>query len=279
MAGKENSRLSRTFHQTFIPEKIYLGALLKYAANQGIYDAQEIAAETGIPTGASSGKAIPTADYCRGMRLVEVFKDGSALRLKLSPLGRTILLEDRFFRESLTQWVAHLNLCQKDGGAETWYQIFWNNSQIFGERFSREMMDSRLASTLGTKEAKNWNPTINMYADPVSFQQCGAIREEKKELFRKKAPLNPSFVFGYAAWLAEGIEQNQATGYQVAIHELEQFCGFRSITCWNSNESQQVLEMMERKGLIVVDRHMTPWIVTMKYRSIDLWKRLYEDFI
>ena len=62
----KNNRLAKNFHRTFIPEKQYLGAILKYAAESGPYDMQAIADATGIPTGKSSGKAIPTADYAIG---------------------------------------------------------------------------------------------------------------------------------------------------------------------------------------------------------------------
>ena len=50
------SRLPVTFHRTFVPERHYLSALLRFAS-QGIEGTnQEISLETGIPMGGSDGK-------------------------------------------------------------------------------------------------------------------------------------------------------------------------------------------------------------------------------
>ncbi|MCP4399252.1 MAG: hypothetical protein GY801_18360 [bacterium] len=64
---KTYQRLPVTFHQTFTPERAHIAALLKYAASGQNGTDQEIFAETGIPTGASSGKVPAMPAYCRGM--------------------------------------------------------------------------------------------------------------------------------------------------------------------------------------------------------------------
>lgn len=69
------SRLPVTFHQSFIPERAYISALLKYAARAKEGTDQEISAETGIPTGQSSGKVPAMIDYARGMGLIHVERD------------------------------------------------------------------------------------------------------------------------------------------------------------------------------------------------------------
>ena len=274
-AKNKSKRLARNFHRTFIPEKQYLGALLKYAADNGCHDMQAIADATGIPTGSSSGKALPTADYCTAMHLV-TSADG---RLSLTPFGRTVMLEDRFFRENLTQWIAHLFLCNKEDGAEAWYQVFWNGKDILGDKFTQETLEQWICPILGAADAKALSPTFRMYSDENSFLKCGAIKEVSGEWCREKAPVDSSFAVGYAAWLTEAIERNKRSGSQVTVDELEDFCGFRSVTGWTLGESQQVLAMIEQKGIFSVDRHMRPWIICNKLSSENLWKRLYEDFI
>ncbi len=75
---RKYQRLSVTFHQTFIPERAHISTLLKFAAKGhkgtstplSVTD-QEISAETGIPTGQSSGKVPAMLDYCRGMEDVQ----------------------------------------------------------------------------------------------------------------------------------------------------------------------------------------------------------------
>jgi hypothetical protein len=274
-----NSRLARNFHRTFAPEKQYLGKLLQYAAGNGVYDMQAIAVATGIPTGVSSGKALPTADYCIGMGLVKAEKVDSVETLTLTTFGRTVLLEDKFFREPITQWLAHLNLCDKVSGAEVWYQTFWGSTSVLGVEFTKNSLNEWLCSVLRISKQNILGPTLRMYEDETSFSACGAVSTSGETILRKKPPRAPSFAYGYAAWFAASIERAGRAGSQITVDELEDFCGFRSITQWNVQESHELLSILEQKGLISVDRLMRPWIICMKHSAESLWKRLYEDFI
>jgi hypothetical protein len=275
----KNSRLARNFHRTFVPEKQYLGRLLQYAADNGVYEMQAIANKTGIPTGISSGKALPSADYCLGMGLVRVDKVESVETLSLTTFGRTVLLEDKFFRVPLTQWIAHLNLCSKTTGAEIWYQTFWESTSVFGEEVKKDALNEWLCIILKIAYQNVIGPTLRMYEDEVSFASCGAVETRGDVIIRKKPPRSAAYTFGYAAWFANSIERAGRAGAQITVDELEEICGFRSITNWTLPESQEVLSLIEQKGLITIDRHMHPWIICMKYSADVLWKRLYEDFI
>ena len=50
-------------------------------------------------------------------------------RPDLTAFGRTVLIEDPYLREPVTQWVAHLNLCGTLTGADAWYQTFFVGTQ------------------------------------------------------------------------------------------------------------------------------------------------------
>ena len=83
----QNSRLSRNFHRTFKPERQYITSMLRFAASGAEGDAQAIAAATGIPTGASTGKVPAILDYCRGMGLVRLGgPDRSAVKKRTHPV-------------------------------------------------------------------------------------------------------------------------------------------------------------------------------------------------
>lgn len=281
----KSTRLAKNFHLTFIPEKQYLGAILKYAASSGVYEMQSIADETGIPTGKSSGKAIPTADYAVGMglaRLQQVGEKGDKQSvIVLTNFGRAVYLGDRFLQEELTQWLAHLYLCNKTSGAEMWYQLFWNASAAFGNEFSYDEFLKWLTAETGANDvAKALSPSFRMYEETASFAICGSVLLADGVVKRKKAPINPIYAVGYAAWLADLLEcSGRTTENQLTVDDLEDVCGFRAITGWTLSESQEVLAMMEDKGLITIDRHMQPWIVCFKHASGQLWTRLYEEFI
>lgn len=284
MAPKKQiaERLAKNFHRTFIPERPYLGELLKYAADGGAYEIQKIAEATGIPTGESSGKSIPTADYCRGMGLVTLIKPVSRdaePALALTPFGRVVFLEDKFFKESFTQWLAHLRLCNEWRGADTWFYLFCESSPVFGNRATADDVMKWISPLIGGKDPETAvSPTIRMYADEASFADCGAITREKSELIWKTAPIRPEYAVGYAAWLAECMEMIGRGNGQVSVDELEAQAGFRRISGWSQPESQEVLELLERKRLAEVDRHMHPWLVRFLHPSATLWNRLYEEF-
>lgn len=125
------SRLPRNFHKSFKPERQYINALLRFAAAGKSGSYQEIASETGIPMGVSSGKVPAIIDYCRGMGLIRLTGSNrtSIKKPDLTPFGRIVLLEDPFLKLNITQWVAHLNLCSPLCGAEVWYQTFFRVSK------------------------------------------------------------------------------------------------------------------------------------------------------
>lgn len=281
----KTDRLAKNFHLTFIPEKQYLGAILKYAANSGLYEIQAIADETGIPTGKSSGKAIPTADYAVGMGLARLQQFGEKkdkqYNIVLTNFGRAVYLGDRFLQEELTQWIAHLYLCNKTSGAELWYQLFWNGALVFGNDFLYDDFLKWMITETGANDApKALSPTFRMYEESASFLSCGAVRLEGDRVLRRKAPVLDSYAIGYAAWISDFVERSgRPAENQLTVDDLENVCGFRSVTGWTLPESQRMLGLMEEKGLISIDRHMQPWIVCFKLSSAQLWTRIYEEFI
>ncbi len=50
--------LSLNFHQSFIPERMLISSLLKYAAKGKQGTIKEMSEETGIPMGKSTGKCL-----------------------------------------------------------------------------------------------------------------------------------------------------------------------------------------------------------------------------
>ena len=93
--------------------------------------AREISDETGIPQGESSGKVVPHLKYAAYMGLIE--SDISAPTLTM--LGKTVLEQDGYCREELTQWIMHSNLCSRIG-APLWsffVRDLLHNNHNFGK--------------------------------------------------------------------------------------------------------------------------------------------------
>jgi len=274
------SRLPRNFHKTFIPERQYLNSILRFAARGASGDIQKIAAETGIPTGTSSGKVDPTLDYCRGMGLINLPETRSSIKVpELTPFGRVVILEDPFLKDPVTQWLAHLNLCSPLKGAEIWYQTFYKGTNLLGLKFNRNTLEQWLASACDAPIGGLIGPLIRMYEDEASFKSCGVLSENNGIISRKIAPIKPYMAIGYGVWLIGLMESIAKPGTQVTLTELEQKCGWITITGWNPMETVAVLNIIENKGILSVDRQMNPWIFKAKDLSENLWPRTYEDLL
>lgn len=274
------SRLPRNFHKSFIPERRFIHALLRYAASGGAGTIQDISQATGIPTGVSSGKVAPTLDYCRGMGLLTVPQGRSAVKTPiLTPFGRSVLLDDPYLKAEITQWIAHLNLCGEEGGAEIWYQTFWNGSARLGPAFERDALENWLATVCEANRGGLIGPLITMYQEDASFAKCGAILEDGKQINRRAMPIRSESAWGFAAWILSVMEGIVGQGEQVTIPQVEQACGLSTLTGWSLADIERVLSLVENKGAISVDRHMQPWILRARIPSTEGWRLFYSDMI
>jgi len=277
----KNQRLPRNFHRTFKPERQYLHAMLRFAASGREGDAVAIGEATGIPTGSSTGKVPAILDYCRGMGLVVLAgPDRSAVkRPELTAFGRIVLLEDPYFTLGVTQWIAHLNLCGVNSGADAWHRVFVDGTHALGMRFTRERLDEFLGVAYGTAKGGLIGPMVGMYEDAAAFAVCGALLEAEGSVSRREAPLTDDMGLGYGAWMLQLLKDHFPARRQVSVTELDAAAGWRTIPGWNTSNLQRALELVSRKGLIEVDRHMEPWLVAPLVDCEQAWRRIYDDML
>jgi len=276
-------RLPRNFHKTFVPERQYISALLKYVAEGKWGSDQEISAATGIPTGVSSGKVPAIRDYCRGMALIRPPKTNKSKvkTMELTPFGRAILLEDPYLKERVTQWIAHFNICRHNGGADVWYNIFCKGFAILGMNFSKAELEKYLAAAYGTGLSDVIGPLYGMYSEEASFATCAAldIGSNGALLIRKPAPILEEIAPAYGAWILQMIRDNFPRSGQVTVAQLNEVAGLQSIPGWGVTDLQRALELIERKGALHVDRHMNPWIIHPAADVDEQWGHIYSDLI
>lgn len=276
----QHDRLRRDFHESFKPERQYITAMLRYAASGKEGDIQAIGAATGIPTGGSSGKVSATLNYCRGMGLVQLGKAAiGAKKPELTALGRVMLLEDPYLKTGISQWIAHFHLCNPVSGADVWYHTFFDGLPALGMNFEREKLDAYLCVIYRVEKAGLIGPMIGMYEDEASFRVCGALSESAGQVSRKPAPVNDEFGYAYGAWLLQLMADHFPKASQVPVTELNTKAGWRSIPGWDIGNHQRVLQLVERKGQIEVDRHMQPWLVRRTAEVDATWKRIYDDLL
>jgi hypothetical protein len=272
-------RLPRNFHKTFKPERQYLNAMLRYAASGQKGDYQAIAAATGIPTGVSSGKVPAILDYCRGMGLIRL---AGAVRSavkepELTHFGRVVLLEDPYLKTGVSQWIAHFNLCSPVTGADVWYHTFFAGTQALGMSFARTKLESHLSVVFGVEKSGLIGPLIGTYEDDAAFATCGALSEVNGCVTRRPSPIEEELALGYGAWMLQLTADHFPKRRQIAITDLDAAAGWRTIPGWNVTALLRVLELVERKGLIEVDRHMEPWLILPKTSPEVTWGKIYDD--
>lgn len=283
MANKNrDKRLPRNFHKTFKPERHYINAMLQFAAKGQSGEMQEIARATGIPTGKSSGKVPAILDYCRGLglvRLVDNQKRSSIKSPELTDFGRVVLLEDPFLKCAISQWIAHFNLCGPRKGADIWYQVFFMQSQLFTGSFKRKDLEKSLQVIYGVPNGNLIGPLVGMYEDESSFKLCGVLSDSDGIIFRKIAPIVDESGRGYGAWLLQLMSDYFPNQDQISILELDKVAGWKTIPGWFGASFCDVVDLIEQKGLIEVDRHMNPWLLRAKKTISKAWQEIYADMI
>jgi hypothetical protein len=275
-------RLPFRFHQSFIPERQYLAAMLRYAAGEKDGDLARIAEETGIPMGRSSGKAQAILDYCIGMGLVMPLATRNASKApRLSHFGRIVLLEDPQLNDRLTQWLAHFHLCRVRGGAEAWYLAFIAARAVCGDVFKRGQLEDFLRHASGKRSKRSLvGPILRTYTDPAALGRTGLLELLDPETYRRKsAPILREYCRGYAAWITTLLEEAFPNQRQITLTDLQARCGCQDVGGWSVSQHEQLLALIQGMNLIDVDRQMRPWVVTRRLPSQDIWSTIYDDLV
>ncbi len=272
------ARLHINFHQTFIPERRYITALLQYAASGKQGTDQEISRVTGIPTGKSSGKVPAIINYSLGMGLISVEKGASSKQRRpvLTDFGRIVLLEDNSLSEPLTQWLAHLHLCRRCGGAEIWHKTYGVGRDILGNEFSESELNDFLNGIFGKKKKSHIGPMLRTYEEQAGLKSANVFERKNSLIIRSPAPLLSGFVPGYSAFLLCLWDIHFPEDRQVTLADFEKETFWKRISGWSDRQMEIALEMLQHEGAIDVDRQMRPWILTRKADSKRYWRKLYD---
>ena len=274
-------RLPVHFHQTFIPERRYISALLRYAASEKQGTDQEISASTGIPVGQSSGKVPSIINYCIGMGLISIER-GNEPRQKrpvLTDFGRIVLIEDSNLSEPLSQWIAHINLCRRIGGAEVWQKTFGPGRDVLGMKFSESDLDEYLNSFFGKKSRSHIGPMIRTYEEESAFKNTGSVTRKSNSIERSPAPLLNGFGPGYSALILSLWDDHFLEFRQVTLTDFEEETYWQRIMGWSDQQLEMVLEMIQANGAIDVDRQIRPWIILRRADSKQYWRKLFGQLV
>ena len=272
-------RLSLSFHQTFIPERRYLSSLLRYVAEPKDVNLDEVADATGIPTGESSGKVEPTLNYAKGMGLLDISRgEVSRWRLHISPFGSSVLKEDPFMSDGFTQWLLHLQLCRRRGGAEAWYAVFAEGYLALGKSFSNENLKAFLMARYG-KRSNIVGPLVRMYISEISFGACGALIAEDGLVRRISAPCDLSHFPGYGYLLFSLWDTNFNGVQQLCLDDFERESRFFAAAGWDLPQINRFVDYLADEQFLKVDRQTGNAVLLRTCGTERLLNNLYINLL
>lgn len=280
--------LPLNFPQTFLPERRLLAQLLSFASKEGSGDKISIGAETGIPTGNSTGKVEPMIYFAHGMGLITYKKEARIWQLGVTSLGQLVLQEDPFLSEPHTLWLMHLMLSRRftlsspaKGIADAWFALFAEGGFRLGNRFKQEEFLAFLTERHGEASyLKSLSGVvIRSYFENSCLGVINVMTEENKELIRQSAPFEKSFFPIYASYLFLVWDELFCSDNQISLDFFAQQTRFFSIMGWDESMTTQWLSWMADKGIIQVDRYTGTSMLLRLKKTNQVLGNTYSELI
>ena len=265
--GTHLQSLPLNFPHDFLPERSLLARLLPFASMSGSGDKVQIGAETGIPTGESSGKVEPMIHYACGMGLVRVDKVAKCWQLELTTLGRLVVAEDPYLSESVTLWLLHLMLCRRNfledpavGLADAWFALFAEGTLRLGNRFDQKAYLDYLIERHGKKGYLKGlsGLVLRSYLESTCFGPITVLSEEVLDgqtlYLRHAAPAERSHFPAYSAYLFLVWDTLYDGHNQLAIDDIFTQSRCLAVMGWDRAMVTPWLDWMADHGLLQLDR-------------------------
>jgi len=260
--------LPLNFPQDFLSERRLLSQLLPFAAAGGSGDKVQIGTQTGIPTGASTGKVEPMIHYARGMGLVRAVRSAGRWQLALTELGQVVAAGDPYLSQPVTLWLLHLMLCRRHGLsipaagiADAWFALFAEGGLRLGNCFTRDAYRDCLTERHGAKGYLRGLSGLvpRCYLEPGCFGPIGALALDEGEsgavtYLRRPAPPERAYFPFYAAYFYIVWDDLFPDDAQLAADDFFAESRTLAVLGWNRATASRWLDWMADHGLIQIDR-------------------------
>lgn len=227
----------------------------------------ELSGLTGIPQGKVSGKVLPHLLYMVQMGLLD--ED----RATLSALGNLVYQEDPACRELITQWILHSNLTSANG-ADMWHFVYRELLPANGGCISKAFLATKMAERYGEK---------TRFAVIESCYNKGLadlmyINSSDKSLAVQTQRIQRDMLYVYAYDMLREWDVLYTLETEITA---EQLLKLQCAACFGLTDMDwfSVLEMMSMKGLIRLNRQLTPYTVIRLTSTQDAMKRIYSLLI
>lgn len=271
MAGQGNLN----FHQTFKPEKQYIGSILEIANMSNPMSIKDISSLTGIPNGKSSGKVEPHIFYAKFMGLIESEKKDGLVLLKRTFLGEIVSREDPGLQEELTVLLCHAMLLREVAGADVWSAVFKKILPTYRNGIKREILLLELEKLFGGKvNKKNFAPFVSSYEG--MFSELNLLLMDKDTIKLNSIAFNKEYIYLYTYILLEYWNElfpDQDEISSVQFSELN----FGKAFGWNEQSEYEVLECLADKGLIRLNKQLVPYTILQLADKEEVVERLYSE--
>ncbi len=272
------------FHQTFKPERNCLISLLTDLPECSGKTIQEISKITGIPTGASSGKVVPSICYLEYMGLISAQLSNKRYDLEYTRLGECVLSEDPGLIENLTLLLLHCMLTRKRSGADLWSYLITELFPKYHGKIKKSNFDKELELHFG-KEV-NLAPFNGTYTG--LFEQLGLLKISADGYSWQSHTMNMEFVYLYAYILykywdewADGFtleekEEKKVSRTEITANQIEE-TGYRLPFGWSEQDEYRALEALHDKKIISLNRQMSPFAVRKLSTEEEIIDLLYSE--
>lgn len=263
------------FHQTFKPEKQYVGSILDVANNTDSMSVPEISSYTGIPNGKSSGKVEPHILYAKYMGLIEAEKKDGSYILARTKLGNIVYMEDPGIQEDLTILLCHAMMQRNVAGADMWNAVFTKVLPMYRGGMKKELLLKELEQIFeGKANKKNIAPFFGSYEE--MFSTLEILVMDTDSICVNETLYNKEYIYLYAYILFElwdelYIEQEEISSVQLAT------LSFGKIFGWDEQREYEVLEHLSDKGIVRLNRQLVPYTILRLTDKDVVMQRLYSE--
>ena len=271
MAGQINVN----FHQTFKPEKQYIGSILDVANMAEPMTIKDISATTGIPNGKSSGKVEPHISYAKFMGLIEAKKKDGSIMLERTALGELVSMEDPGLQEQLTILLCHAMMLRDNNGADVWSVVLKKILPTYRNGIKKDILLIELEKLFdGKVNKKNFAPFIGSYED--MFAELNILSIDKDSIKINAHQYNKEYVYLYAYTLFEYWNElfpNQDEISEIQFKELN----YGKVFGWSEQQEYEVLEYLADNGLIRMNKQLVPYTILQLADKDSVMERLYSE--
>lgn len=269
-------KVNLNFHESFPPTLRYISEILKLSANNFEGTKEEISEETGIPTGEDTGKVVPHIKYAKFMRLIEDDKvsDGK-YNLQLTPLGRLVYFEDKYFMDKISKILINYLLCDEEKGAPHWSFLFNYFNYDLGSEYSLATVEEQAKLYFG----KNAKMTVvkSMYINDYGFEDLKIIRESfNKNLLFERSFIQQDAYYVYAYTLLLSWEQYFKDKVELSIDEIVDNIKWNRKFGFDKSTMLEVFDELEVLGVVKINKQLCPITIIKIATSDEVMGNIYD---